>query len=74
MILIREITEVDSKRYLELNKRLDQETSFMLFESGERTTTIEQQRTMISSIIKSENSNLIVAESSDRLVGHLMVE
>jgi len=73
MILIREITEVDSKRYLELNKRLDQETSFMLFESGERTTTIEQQRTMISLIIKSENSNLIVAESSDRLVGHLMV-
>lgn len=73
MIQIREITEGDSSRYLELNKLLDQESTFMLYEPGERTISIEEQKSMISSFIQSKNSNIFVAEMNNHLVGHLMV-
>ncbi|MBW5446529.1 GNAT family N-acetyltransferase [Cohnella sp. CFH 77786] len=73
MIQIREISEDDNMLFLQLNKQLDQETNFMLFEPGERSTTLEQQRQIISTFIQSKNSNIFVAELDTQLVGHLTV-
>ncbi|MEH6892302.1 hypothetical protein V7024_22075 [Bacillus sp. JJ864] len=41
--MIRLIAERDAESFLELCKKIDGETEFMLFEDGERSTTIEQQ-------------------------------
>lgn len=73
MIIIREIAEDDSIRFLNMNKQLDQETTFMLLEPQERTTTIEQQKNIISGFINTQNSNIFVAEINNELVGHLTV-
>lgn len=72
MALIRRATEEDAENLLKLNKRLDSESSFMLFEPDERATTVEQTCSMIRTIIHSENSILLVAEDRQHgLVGHL---
>jgi len=65
------ITMEDASPYLELCRRLDQETSFMLYEPGERTTTVDEQRKQIESMLKTENQMIFVAESDHQLVGHL---
>lgn len=56
-----------------LNKRLDQESKFMLLEPDERDLSEEQQRSMISGIIESSNSNIFIAEVDGELVGHITV-
>jgi RimJ/RimL family protein N-acetyltransferase len=70
---IRQIKEEDAPSFLELAKNLDQETSFMLFEPGERKTTVEQQKESINRIATQENSTIFIAESQDHLVGFLGV-
>lgn len=59
--------------FLELNKQLDRESTFLLFEPDERMTTVEQQRNMVSHFIHSENSTIILAVVDDQLVGHITV-
>ncbi len=49
--MIRFIMERDAESFLELCKKIDKETEFMLFEEGERVTTVEQQHNMIKKII-----------------------
>ncbi|SFV01659.1 Protein N-acetyltransferase, RimJ/RimL family [Alicyclobacillus macrosporangiidus] len=71
MYKIRPIAATDAEPYLELCRRLDRETSFMLYEPGERTTTIAEQRKQIESILKTDNQMIFVAESDHQLVGHL---
>jgi len=41
MIRIREIRESDAEEFLSLCKKIDAETQFMMFEPGERLTTIK---------------------------------
>ncbi|MBU9720779.1 MULTISPECIES: GNAT family N-acetyltransferase [Bacillaceae] len=59
---IRKIKVQDAEAFLSLNKQLDNETSFMLFEPGERQTTVKQQETMIKKIRGKENSEIFVVE------------
>lgn len=47
MTRIRTIRENDAEDFLFLLKKLDEETAFMLFEPGERLTTVEEQREII---------------------------
>lgn len=42
--MIREIQIEDAVAFLQLGKQLDEETSYMLLEPGERDTTVEQQK------------------------------
>jgi RimJ/RimL family protein N-acetyltransferase len=68
-MLIRPILEDDSQNFLDLCHTLDRETQFMLFEPGERTTTVEEQRQRIRNL---HAGQLIwVAEEDGRLVGFL---
>lgn len=73
MMEIREIREDDAERFLCLCLRLDQETKYMLYEPGERTTTVEAQRGRIQAILAEGRSTIVVAEDQGELVGYLAV-
>ncbi len=70
-MIIRTIRASDAEQFLNLCKKLDTETQFMMLEPGERTTTPEVQRTQIEHLLKHENQMIFVAEHSDQLVGYL---
>jgi len=54
-MIIRSIGESDSEEFLLLSKMLDQETQFMMFEPGERTTTVDEQRQRIKNVLSQDN-------------------
>ncbi|GMA64190.1 GNAT family N-acetyltransferase [Alicyclobacillus fastidiosus] len=68
---IRQIREDDSENYIELCKRLDQETQFMMLEPDERTINVQQQRDAINSLLATGNSMIFVAEDNGKLVGYI---
>ena len=70
-MLIRTIQPDDAEQFLNLRKKIDEETQFMMFEPGERTTTVEEQRDYIERLILQENSTTFVAEHNGQLVGYL---
>ena len=70
-MIIRPINENDSEKFLLLSKSLDQETQFMMYEPGERTTTVEEQRQRIKHLLTQENQVIFVAEHENQLVGFL---
>ncbi len=71
MTSIRQIAVGDAGAFLELRRKLDQETAFMLFEPGERTTTVEEQEKRIEKLLSSGNQTVLVAEDEGRLVGFI---
>jgi RimJ/RimL family protein N-acetyltransferase len=73
MIKIREIVVSDADKLLELHRKLDNESKFMLYEPNERKTSIEQQKGIITTYMNSDNSNIFVVEEDSQLVGHLSV-
>jgi RimJ/RimL family protein N-acetyltransferase len=70
-MLVRMIQSTDAESFLALCHQLDRETSFMLLEPGERTTTVEEQRREIDALLSQENAALFVAEERERLVGYI---
>ena len=71
MLTIRDITIDDAAAFLDLCLTLDHETPFMMYEPGERTTTIDQQRGIIAAVIASPNSTIIVADAVEQLAGYV---
>jgi len=71
MITIREIRENDAEEFLNLCNRIDAETPFMMFEPGERPTTIEDQEDEIRDILSRDNQTIFVAEKDNQLIGYL---
>jgi hypothetical protein len=65
-LIIRPIEVSDAENFLELSKNID-ETGFMLYEPGERETTVEQQRISIEKIMIEKNSIFFVAETETNL-------
>ncbi|SHJ52098.1 GNAT family N-acetyltransferase [Tepidibacter formicigenes] len=72
-MIIREIRLKDSKCFLEMLKKLDSETKFMLFESGERKTCEDEMKKIINKKIELGSLTLIV-EDKDKIVGFLSAE
>lgn len=68
---IRKCKINDAEAYLRMLKQLDQETSFMLYEPGERETTVEETRRRLESVKKAENKILFVAKAEDDIVGFI---
>ncbi|GMA62031.1 GNAT family N-acetyltransferase [Alicyclobacillus fastidiosus] len=68
---VRHITKRDAANYIDLCKKLDQETKFMMLEPNERTTNLKEQRNYIQSLLGAANSMVFVAEHEDKLVGYL---
>jgi ribosomal protein S18 acetylase RimI-like enzyme len=65
---IRELQIDDAEQFLNLINKADSETSFLLFEKGERKTTIEQEKEIIR---KGKENGIItyVLEDEEHLVG-----
>jgi RimJ/RimL family protein N-acetyltransferase len=70
-MIIRTLRESDAEQFLNLCKKLDDETQFMLLEPGERKTTLNEQRTQIELLLEQENQTIFVAEQENQLVGYL---
>jgi RimJ/RimL family protein N-acetyltransferase len=71
LVIIREIKESDAEKFLNLCKRIDAETPYMMFEPGERPITIEDQRNEIRDILSRDNQTIFIAEKDDQLIGYL---
>ena len=71
MLIIRTICEDDAEQFLNLCKQLDEEMQFMMFESDERKTTVEEQRTQLDNLLRQENQTILVAEQDNQLIGYL---
>lgn len=73
MPIIRMIAAEDASEFLTLARQLDEETAYMMLESGERTTTLAEQQMRIQEVLATVNSAVFVAEDDGRLVGYLEV-
>ncbi|OGW51454.1 MAG: GNAT family N-acetyltransferase [Nitrospirae bacterium RBG_13_43_8] len=71
LVIIREIKESDAEEFLNLCKRIDAETPYMMFEPGERPTTIEDQRDEIRDILSRDNQTIFIAGKDNQLIGYL---
>ena len=70
--MIRKVHLEDNKKLLELFLRLDEETSFMMYEKGERETTPDQMVSVIEKIIKS-GSIIFVEDNGYHLNGYIYI-
>lgn len=66
---IRKAKIEDAAGLVELFKKLDEETTLMLFEPGERTTTVEQQTSRLKIFDNSQTEAMFVAENDGTIVG-----
>lgn len=69
----REIKVSDAGEWIALQCRLDEETSFMLFEPGERERNKGVEEKRIKEILNDPFKKFLVIESDGRLVGFIAV-
>lgn len=72
-VTLRELVQEDAAALLNLQHRLDRETSYML-SPGERQSSILQVEDMIRGLGQAENSLILGAEADGELVGYLSAE
>lgn len=72
--VVREARERDAQSLLSLQHALDAETMMMMLEAGERSTTVDDVRARLRSIVATPNSTLLVADGNDHLVGYVEAE
>lgn len=72
-MIIRKIEIEDSERFLNMLKQLDNETKYMMFEPGERRTTLDEMESNIRNM-NTSNSLILVAEDNVNIVGFLSAE
>jgi RimJ/RimL family protein N-acetyltransferase len=70
-MLIREATESDAGALLALKRALDQETSFMLLEPGERTTTEAELAGELRAVAARPNAVVLVADTGGELAAYV---
>ncbi len=70
-MLVRTARESDAEALLWLLTRLDEETRFMMYEPGERTTTVREQQALLRDVLASTNATVLLAEEDGRPVGLL---
>lgn len=73
MALIRSVRAEDAEALLDLNRKLDRETSFMLLEPDERNDSVQEQAKTIARVLATPNQLMLVAEADRRLAGFLVV-
>ena len=70
---IREIEKSDAKEFLDMLLQLDNASDKIMFEPGERNSSIEEQVGYID-FIKSSNSLVLIVEDESRIVGYISIE
>ena len=63
----------DAAALLGLKRRLDSETSFMMYEPGERDSSVQHLARELDRAARSPNSVVIVAEQDGQLVGYVQL-
>ncbi|WP_432355476.1 GNAT family N-acetyltransferase [Sporosarcina sp. A2] len=71
-MLIREVQLADAELLQRLISGVESSSDYMLFESGERTISVEQLKARISSIETDSQSEIFMAEMDSELLGYLM--
>ena len=61
----------DAVALMKLKQRLDEETSFMLLEPGERDTSTQTLARHLEDVSRSDNSVVIVADQHGDLAGYV---
>lgn len=61
----------DSGALIRMKQKLDEQTTFMLLEPGERNLNEAEQRDMIRYALRSANSNIFLAEHEGQIIGYL---
>lgn len=70
---IRKVEMEDAEAFLSMLKQLDSETKNMMYEPGERKTSIDEMRSNILNMA-AFNSLLLVAQEDEKMVGFLSAE
>lgn len=70
-VRIREAKTEDADALLALKRALDHETTFMLLEPGERTTTETEVAEQLQRAVARPNSLVLVAEAAGEFVGYV---
>jgi len=68
---IRPCQPDDAAAFLDLLRRLDNETQFMMLEPGERTTTVDEQRQKLEQLAISEDECVFLAMDDNLAVGYV---
>lgn len=72
-MIIRKISENDAEKYLNMLRRLDNETNNMMFEPGERKNDLNEMKKNISNKLLG-GSVILIAEDEGDIVGFLSAE
>jgi RimJ/RimL family protein N-acetyltransferase len=70
-IRIRIARPYDAAALLDLKRQLDEETAFMMYEPGERDSSVQDLGRELAGVARSPNSVILLAELGDHLVGYL---
>lgn len=70
-LVVRRVTEDDAALWLALARRIDDETRFMMFEPGERKTTVAEQAARFRAMNATDNQTLFLAEVDGEPIGYL---
>jgi len=72
-MLIRSIRINDAEKFLNMLKKLDRETKNMMFQPGERKTTVKDMKKKIEESLKSD-SLILVAEKETEIIGYISIK
>jgi len=72
-ILIREPRVEDAKAIIDLIKQADTETNFLARNSGEFTVSIEKEKSIITSMLESDQKQWYLVEYDGKIVGQASV-
>lgn len=70
-VVVRTLRREEAEAYLELRKATEAESDYLLYEAGERTTSVEAMARLVDDTLSEPNSTILVACDSERLVGFL---
>jgi len=70
-VRIRAARPYDAAALLELKHQLDRETSFMMYEPGERDSPVRDLAAELAGLARSANSVVLLAELGDQLIGYV---
>jgi RimJ/RimL family protein N-acetyltransferase len=70
-VRIRNARPYDAAALLDLKRQLDEETAFMMYEPGERDSSVRDLARELAGIARSPNSVVLLAELGDQLAGYL---
>ena len=70
-VRIRSARPYDAAALLDLKRQLDEETAFMMYEPGERDSSVQDLARELAGVARSPNSVILLAEVADQLAGYL---